>query len=488
MKLCKLLLAAILAVLCSAKPGLTQVYGVEVAADCTAQVLGGKSPAVQITDATGKIVASIPVEQAPVRCVYSKPSNTIYVVHNEKKSDHFISAVNLTTQRVDKQIKVGAGVTAGLRLSNDGRLLFYYTASSRPGGYEGYYYGGALKPPYEPVITVIDTASNEVIMTHEWFTSFAAAVPKSRFYSSQLLAASDEGHLVVACNAAGNHTNAVGKPRGQRLEVFSAQSPHPTFEFDPGGQVVGAMFSKDEKFVFVAIEEGKRSAGTLVVADLQKGTTVNHALTDQPMRLLRLGSKQESWVLGRQEMRSISETGELGDRLIPLNKVRKSDEGDRSSASAFLGGFPAETITVGTDHAAMLICDKSGESLHRVALLDLQQLQVDSILPTLSPGEASGIKAGRFVTALLMPGVMAASLLSPLSNEALAARPDGKFLYALDVDAHEVTVIDVQSATVAGRIRVNDSITRFRVSSDGKRLFCIGKKNQQINLESNNLE
>ena len=91
-----------------------------------------------------------------------------------------------------------------------------------------------------------------------------------------------------------------------------------------------------------------------------------------------------------------------------------------------------------------------------------------------------------------------------LSNESLAARPDERFLYALDLDGHKVSVIDVQSATIVKRISVNEYISEFQVSSDGKHLICTGTISeeyarymslnyygpvtQQINLETNTLE
>lgn len=191
-------------------------------------------------------MASIPIDANPRTYAFSKSSNTLYVLHDTRKSTHFLSAVNLTTQRVDKEIKVGAGEAVQLLLSNDGRRLFCYTASCALSVGADYYRVGSLKPPCEPVINVIDTASNEEIATYEWFKSFRAAVPKGRFFSSQLLGASDGGHLIVASKVA----NWIDKkPVGERFEIFSLQSPHATVEFDPGGQVVGSMFSKDEKFL-----------------------------------------------------------------------------------------------------------------------------------------------------------------------------------------------------------------------------------------------
>jgi sugar lactone lactonase YvrE len=70
-------------------------------------------------------------------------------------------------------------------------------------------------------------------------------------------------------------------------------------------------------------------------------------------------------------------------------------------------------------------------------------------------------------------------------NEALASRPDGKFLYVLDTDIHAVTIVDVADATVLKRIPVDKSVNRVEVSSDGKDLLCVGKTTSRIGLALN---
>lgn len=480
----QIFLLVITGLLFFAQPAFPQSNGIQVADGATAQISGGKSPVVKVTDAEGKELASIPVEENPRTFLYAESVNTLYVVHNEKKFEHFISAVNLTTQKVDKQIKVGAGAEEELMVSNGGRRLFCYTAgklSGEPGNREKW-----LEPPTEPAVSVIDTASNEVIATYTWFDSFRAGVPEKRwFFTSQFLAGTDDGTLIVTSKA------FWGKTLSEKLVIFSGQSSHPAFMINAGGPVVASMFSKDEKFLFVAVEGEKKTDGSLLVVDLQKGTTVTHALSDHPTRLFRLGSAQEPWVLGSKEMRSFSEAGELGDRRIPLNKPRKGEEGDESGASAFLDGFPGETISLSEDRAAMQINNKHGGSRHKVALIDLKKLQIDAILPTMSAGEIAGIRTGRFVAAFAMSmgtGGAVVFMQKFIRNEALAARPDGRFLFVLDLEGHQVTAIDVQAATVVKRIAVNHSITKLQVSSDGKHLICFGRQTQQIDLESNNLE
>jgi hypothetical protein len=349
-----------------------------------------------------------------------------------------------------------------------------------------YYAKKTLVPPFDPAIRVIDTTSNEVVATYEWLDSFGAGVPTKKWvFANQFLAASDSGNLVVA--SAAYWRGLVS----EKFVVFSGQISHPSFMVDASGYAVASMLSKDEKLLFVATAGDKKTDGSLVVVDFEKGTSVTHALSDHPTRLFRLGSKQEPWVLGKEEMRAFSETGELGDRRIPLNKPVKSAESGETGASAFLDGFPGETLSLGDDYAAIQVTNKHGGSRHKVALVDMKKLQVDAIIPTMSAGEVAGIRVGRFATAYALSmatGGTIAFIPNLIRNESLAARPDGRFLFALDLEGHVVTVVDVQKATVVRRIAVNHSIIKLQVSSDGKHLICFGKTAQQINLESNNLE
>jgi DNA-binding beta-propeller fold protein YncE len=497
MRLRRIYLFAITATLCLSRPAFSQVNGIKVAGGATAQVLGGESPSVQVTDAQGKVLASIPIEKNPGESIYSESANTLYVVHNEKKEEHFISAVNLTTNRVDKQIKVGAGEAVRLLASEGGRRVFCYTAVKGPTVamksmfyLEGmaFYDSGRLKPPFEPAINVIDTVSNEVILTYDWLGAFREGLPSNFYLANELLGASDAGHLILRSQA----DSRWGKPLKDRLMVFSGQSSHPDAMIDPGGRLVGLMFSKDRKFLFAVTAGDKKAFGSLVVVDVEKWTSVTHVLSDHPTRLLRLGSKQEPWILGSEEMRGFSETGDLGDRRIPLNKPRKPEEGGGSGASVFLDGFPGETISLGEDHVAIQINSKNGGYEHKVALIDLKDLRVDAIVPTMTASQKTEIRTERILTAVILTAATVGNVIfipnMTIGNQALAARPDGRFLYALDYDLFQVTVIDVQAAIAVKHIQVNNTVIYLEVSSDGKHLICAGKKPQQINLETNDLE
>lgn len=261
----------------------------------------------------------------------------------------------------------------------------------------------------------------------------------------------------------------------------------------PVEENVSASLSLDSSLFFVTVPGSDQHSGVLDVVDLKEGTSSTHPLTDVPRRLTRLGAAKGLWIVGSREMRSVSEAGELGERSILLNKPRKTEEGDTFSADVFLDGYPGETITLGEDHTAILIAKKKGGSLHRVALIDLTKLQVDSIVITMSKAEQSKIMTGRWLETMAvvaLGGAMRGALVLPqgLANESLAARSDGRSLYVLDTDVHKVSVIDVQTATVLGRIPVNYSVTTIQVAQDGKHLLCAGAGFlQAVDLESSKM-
>jgi len=488
----KLCLIGTAGLLWSGSPGYSQSNGLEVANGATVQVFGGKSPLVQVTDAAGKSTASIPIGKDPGRYIYSKARNTLYVVHNEKKEAHTISAVNLGTNRIDKEINVGSGADLWIFLSPDEQHLYCYTASKSIGtivssGGIGYL-EGSLEPPYQPIVTVIDTSTNEVIATDNWLEDFRSNLPKHWILVNRILGVSNDGHLIVKTEA----DSRPNKPIKDKLIIFSGQSPRPALMIDLSGQPVASIFSKDDRLFLMAIVDGKPTAGTLVTVNLETGTTVSHTLTDYPTELLRIGSKRDLWILGSQDMRSVSESGELEDRRILLNKPRRTEGGDEGGDSGFLNGLPGETIALGEDHAAILINNKNGSSRHRVALLDLKNLEVDNIISTMSTGEQVGIRTDRILTAVLLSSATLGTVtFIPnliLRNEALAGRPDGQVLYTLDSDTHEVSVINVKTATVEKRLKVDNATIKLQVSSDNKYLYCFGKKTQKIDMDSNILE
>ena len=485
MSLRKLFLFSMVAALCLGRPASSQEHRIKVGAGAIAEVFDGKSPSVQVTNAEGKILTTIPLEYDAGKFIYAQPVNTLYVVHSEKRSENYVSVVNLTTNQVEREIRIGDGPVVELFVSNGGHRLFCYTAGSPS------LFGYSYKPPFEPAVTAIDTAANKVIAKYNLFDSFREIVRGKTQIEINLnyFQANDRGDLVVKTQAFWIKQKQM---LGERFWVFSDKSPQPASMIDPHGEVTAMMLSRDKKYFFAAIDGDIKAGGSILAIDLETGAFVTHSLNDQPTNLVRFGSHQELWLLGSEEMRFLAENGELGDRRIPLNRPGKPETGGNNSASAFFDGLPGEAISLGDDHAAIQINDKNGDSLHKVALIDLKKLQVQAILPTIGANETAGVRPGRFLVAF---GVSLATggtvnLLPDLAvgNETLEARTDGQALFALDQEGHEVTVVDVQTATVVKRISVNNTVAKIQLSPDGKHLLCVGNKTQQINLETNNLE
>lgn len=568
-----------------------------------------KKPAsIQFKDASDAIVTSIPVDtkfRLPVvNMVVSAASNTAYVLRGSGKSkERFLSAVNLATQRVVRVINIGSGKQVDLRMSHDGTRLFAYTlagviSDKNPSGEALIETSHAQKPSGSSMVTVIDTASNQVVSTFDVLRAPGLSLARAKLIETFLSASPDGKHLVVEVIGS---TKAIDRPIWHRLVFYSVQAPDSPRIIDPGKPIVSYILSENAKFLFVAaqgkqetselvqivnLENGKtinrviedppvrpphhrqylngflpgarpswaeskqgtwvitrpglrfisetgemgdemalprettvaallsldrtryfvavpnisEHTGILDVVDLKKGTSRTYNLNDAPTRLMRLGSARGLWMMGRQEMRPISETGELGDRAILLNKPRRVEEGEAIEQDIFLDGEPGETIALGEDHAAILITKKRGESVHRVALLNLKELQLDGVLATMTRGERAKILSGRIGKAMgeaALEGAAAGALGAAygpgsfgtpppmlflptpvpnlfFANEALAARPDGRDLYVLDRDTHKVLVIDVKTASVERRIAVDHPVTAIAVAGDGKHLICAG--------------
>jgi YVTN family beta-propeller protein len=282
----------------------------------------------------------------------------------------------------------------------------------------------------------------------------------------------------------------------------------------PGQERAAATLSLDRTRWFVAVPDTNQHSGTLRVVDLKRSSISSCSLADAPVRLIRLGPGGGLWVMGRHEMRPISEAGELGDRAILLNQPHKTEDGETSATDIFLNGEPGETISLGEDRAAILITSRTGGSVHRIALLNLKQLNVEAVITIMSNSEKAKVVGGRllenmgeaavagFANGLIGGaygpaafGTPAAPQLFPViylhnpwffASEALAARPDGRTLYVLNADLHKVLVIDVKTAAVVARIPVDGWVSGIQLAPDAKHLMCAGTGFlREISLESN---
>jgi len=512
--------------------------------------------ALLVMDEAGNIVRSIP-EVAQYE--FSKSSHMLYVSFMRTRSrskSHIVSysnslaVIDPATGHRDRTIEVGQGGRVKLVMSKDGSRLFCYTDQ------ETYDRHG---PRIAPAVTVIDTASNQVLETNNALGNLGLLLPK-RFgdFFVNLLVNTEGTRMVAVSQVIQNKPNKPPKLITGRISAFKVPSSKASFETDLRGVLRSAALTDDGRFLiletgggkknpisleivnldngtvkkpeltgnfrttmtsldsrslFVAVDKGKKGPTVLDIVDNESGGVTERPLIDRPSKLIRLGSQKAMWVINSKEVRLVSETGELGQKPILLNKPRKKEALDENAESVFLNGYPGETISLGEDHAAMLI-DGSNGSTHRLAVLDLKQLQVDSIVRTMTSGEAAKITTRRILIfaaltaaeAAMGAGMGAAAGMNQMqtlnminsmpmvplnlrfTNQLLAARPDGKYLYALDMDSHEVTVVDVHAGTALKRIPVDHSVAALQLSANSSHLLCLGKQIQKIDLNSNNLE
>lgn len=477
----------------------------------SAEVLGGSSPTVLVYDSSQKLIATIPLSNGPVEAPaprkksrskkvveaptvgavsYSSSTGMLYVASNSPNHEHTVIAVNLNTDKVDAVVPVGPGDVVSLFLSPQGKRLACYAAgkTDRVSGPERAMVK-TLKPPLEPSISLIDTHSNQVSATYRWMDEFSRQRKKkfggNSLFRTQIFAVDDDGFTVIKSDADDNRVEAIA--------AFNESSPRPIFFESPKGTVKASIRSLDGRYLVFAIG-GDQRGSMLVRIDLQKGESEDVALNDVPVQFLRLGLSQEAWLIGDREMRAMTEEGKLTGRVISLND--KHDE----SETNFIGGYPGETIPIGADHVGMLVNKKSGESAHKVAIVNLKTLRLDGVIPTMSAGQQAAIKTGRVALALglTMLSAMAGAAAAPpggfytyyvftpnlqLRNMTLAT-DNQQYLYALDMQTHAVSMINVRSASLIKRIKVDSSVNRIGLEADGSRLICYGKRQDIVDVNN----
>jgi hypothetical protein len=475
--------------------------GVEVTGGATAQVARGNPPVVRVTGADGKVTASIGVSKDPQQFVYDPANNTLYVLHGERKvvttsnvrltekpvnKGRVVSAVNLTTGKVEAEIAVGLGAAAALLVSPDGKRLYCYTAT------EGFLQvSKAPKPPYDPKIEVVDTATNKVTGAYRWMEMTAPPATKRRVeysFSNRFVEATESGDLVVLSESSWRKGN---KRQFVVFTATSASTGKAAFAVDTEGNLESWMLARNDKLLLALTRANAKENGSLAAIDLDAGTVKRRDLEDRGMRLARVGPGREPWLLSAEWMAALNEEGEPTGRRIHLNPPPSEATAPTGAAAHSIDGVPGEVLSLGNGRIAMLIERKQGGSDHRLAILDLNKLELEAILPTMSGAEKAQIRTRRITgTVLVAAASMGLIWVIPsmsFANESLAGQPDGHYLFALDLEGHEVTVVDVEAKSVVKRLAVNRTITRIALAANGKQLLCFGKAPERIDLAANNL-
>ena len=248
-----------------------------------------------------------------------------------------------------------------------------------------------------------------------------------------------------------------------------------------------AKVGLDKKLLFLAVAK-RRGDGALNVVDLATHSTASRTLSGGPVRLLRLRPTNDLWVQG-DTLQSVSEAGDVGEP-IALHFGR-----------AYASG---QVVNVGADRVAVSLTWQ-GKPLYRVALIDLKQRKVDGVIETRSAGQKAKLGTSHFgkdlgkgmLQSMATLGTSTVVVHTDYYDYGLAARPDGRFVYAIDFSTHEAAVIDTSTLASVTTIGFDKAVARTELSRDGRDLVLFsrptnaaptGGQVQRIDLESNTMK
>jgi YVTN family beta-propeller protein len=205
------------------------------------------------------------------------------------------------------------------------------------------------------------------------------------------------------------------------------------------------------------------------------------------------------FAFAQEDMRFLPDGASNTTSLIPLNARRATE-------SKPLGGVPGEVLYLPkSNRVAMTVRTPAGDPTAKVALVNLDQNKVEHVVKT---GRGS-VKFGKFMGAMALSIAMSSLsyyagysmaqatgspyffynvyLFTPRPpNLELSASPDEKFIYALNSQTNDVTVIDASDGTTKQKIAVGGGCRRVAVAPDGRFLYSFtGGQVNLIDTQSN---
>jgi hypothetical protein len=197
----------------------------------------------------------------------------------------------------------------------------------------------------------------------------------------------------------------------------------------------------------------------------------------------RFGNEPGLFAFAHEDMRFLPDSGDPSTALVPLNA--------RTAAGKSLGGVPGEVLYLpGVKKAAMTVRTPFGQPTSKVAIVDLAGNRVEHVVTT---GRGS-VKFGKFMGAMALSIAlsslsyyggysMAQATGSPFffyniytftpapPNLELSASADGKFVYALNSQTNDVTVINTQDGTADTKIAVGGGCRRVAIAPGGRFIY-----------------
>ena len=503
-------------------------------------IVNAEPPSLAVVDSQNwKLLGSIPLEKSPSHAVVDSQNQFLYVLHHGvmNPTDFYpteaskVTVVDLGSRQVVRTISVGWNVFK-MSLIKDGQYLLCFSMGRE----------ASKKIQRESgSVTIIDTTKRDAIATLSagrlgsgiLFNKDASRIfvlsrgdePKKKkdptppakpaltvfsLDSEQPLAeielanpvrqmvfSRDEKWLYLLDKGSPNKKPA--KHRNGVVHVVDTSSLKLVGSHDVGTSPRSLdVDSSSDAVAVLAQASFKDESGKLY---LVRGSEVSQPLDigRDPQSLKRASDQPGRYVLTSDEFRFLSDDGTLASSFVPLNKKKGSAQAAGPDVLT-LGGNASEILQLpGSEKAAMTVVTAFGAPTSKVAIVNLKENKVERIVTT----GRGGVKFGQFMGAMALSVAMSSlsyygnfyvarsmgqpyfyyniyTFRPPSPNLDLAASADGKFVYALNSQTNDVTIIDVSDGKVLGHVAVGGGARRVLLSPGGR--FICAYSNKEITL------
>jgi YVTN family beta-propeller protein len=507
---------------------ITLAWGIEPKAEL--YVLNVKPPSIAVVNTSEmKLASDIPLPGEPTYALMGPDNKHLYVLLDGlfhanglfKAGLSKLAVIDVASRQVVKTIPL-AWNTRGMSLSKDNRYLLCVNDGK-----------GVTKkalPEESGSVTIIDTNSNAAVATLT-----AGRLGLQAVYNSNLsrIAVFSQGEPSRKKNQKGipprvtvfdvqqeTPLAAIDLERAQSISMSSDEKY--LYVLDGGipdkkpakhkNAVVSVIDLAEPKIVKthevatyvkeLTIDPETNSAYVLAQASVKDDTgrifrfngpelAETSTVGSNPQFLKMFGRDFGNFVMTGSDIRKLPAAGPVGSSFIALNRAKGAPAADAAAADRYLGGVPGEVLHLPQQGKLVTtVRNNLGAPTSKVAIVDLKDNKVQSVVTT---GRGS-VKFGKFMGALALSVAM--SSLSYYANYSIAvntgqpyffynvysfrvappnleltASPDGKFVYALNSQTNDVTVIDIAAGKTLDKIAVGGSCRRVALAPGGKFVY-----------------
>jgi YVTN family beta-propeller protein len=489
-------------------------------------VIGVKPPSISSVDSQDlKITGTAPLAENPAYALMSPDNKHIYVLHNGAfslqgnlpKEPGELSIVDSTALSNVKKVKLGWN-TSRLSLSKDGRYLLCFS-----GGRAAF-----KKLSQEPgSVTIIDTVKNEevanlslgrlgkeVLGTSDLSRIFVLSAgegarkkkdgtPPAKpaltvfslnsekplaeiefdYWIKEMALSRDEKSLYLL--DPGDPNNKPQKNRNGVVHVVDVANAKLVASHDVGTSPRGLEVDANNDAITVLAQASAKDHKGKLYSIRDNHLTPAADLGSDPQFVTRFGNRTDRTVVSHDDLRFLGDDGQLTSSFVALNP--KGDSAGGASLKR-IGGYPGEVLYLPDQKkAVMTVMGAGGVPTSKVAIVNLNDNTVENVVTT---GRGS-VKFGKFMGSMALSVAMSMGsyyagysyaqatsspyffynvyLFTPKApNLELTASADGKFVYALNTQTNDVTIVDSGTGAVLDKVPVGGNCQRIMTTPAGR--------------------